>query len=50
MGIHNTKTFLDISAHLIRGSGSEGNHRCLTYLIDYRTNTAIFRSEIMSPL
>ena len=50
LGVNDTKTLLDVGAHLVGGGSCESNHGSLTYLIDYRTNTAILRTKIMSPL
>ena len=50
LGVNNTKTLLDVGAHLVGGGSCESNHGSLTYLIDYRADTAILRAEIMSPL
>ena len=50
LGIHNAKTLFDIGAHLVGGCGCKSYHRSLAYLIDYRTDTTIFGTKIMSPL
>ena len=49
LGIDNAEAFLYVSAHLVGSSGSQGNHRSLTYLVDNRTDATVFRAEIMSP-
>ena len=49
LSIHNTKTLLDICTHLIGGSGSKGDNRCVGYLIDRRTYPAILRTEVVAP-
>ena len=48
--IQNTQTLLDIRPHLIRSRSRQGDDRCLTNLVHDRTDTSVFRSEIMSPL
>ena len=48
--IEDAQTLLDICAYLIRGSGCEGDDRCFSDFIDDRTDTTVFRTEIMSPL
>ncbi len=50
IGIQDSQVFLDVGAHLVGGSGSESNDGSLPYLIDNRTDTAVFRSEVVSPL
>ena len=48
-GINDTQALLDIRTHLIRCRGSQGNNRCHTNLVDDRTDTTVFRTEVMSP-
>lgn len=47
--IHDTQILLDIRAHLVRCSRCQCDNRCIAYLIDNRTDTTIFRSEVMTP-
>ena len=46
---HHTQILLDIVLHLRCGGCSQCNERSFPDFIDNRTNTAIFRSEVMSP-
>ena len=50
LGINNAQTLLDIGAHLIGGCGRQGDDRSIAYLVDNRTDAAILRTEVMSPL
>ena len=47
--INNTQTLLDIRTYLIRCCCSQSNNRCHTNLVDDRTDTTVFRTEVMSP-
>ena len=48
-GIHDAKALLDVSPHLVGGSGCECYDGSHAYLIDKRTDTAILGTEVMSP-
>ena len=50
LGIDHVEVLLDVTAHLVSGRGSQGDDWSLAYLVDNRTDTAVFRSEVMSPL
>ena len=49
-GIHDAQVLLDIRAYLICSCSRQRNDRCITYLIYYRTDTTVLRTEVMSPL
>ena len=48
--IHNSQVFLNVATHLICRSSSQSYDRCLTYLINNRTDSTILRTEVMTPL
>ena len=45
----NTQTFLDIHLHFRSGRSGQRDDRCFPDFIDDRTDTTVFRTEIMSP-
>ena len=47
--IRHTQYLLDIFAHLLRGCCRQCYDGCTTYHIHYGTDTAIFRTEVVSP-
>ena len=47
--IEDTQVLLDVAAHLVRCRRRQRNNGCLAYLVDNRTDTAVFRAEVMAP-
>ena len=49
LGIDDAEILLDITTHLVGGCGCQSDDGGRTYLIDNRTDTTIFRTEIVTP-
>ena len=49
VSIQNAQVLLDIRTHLVGSCCRQGNDGCIANLIDDRTDTAILRTEVMTP-
>ena len=50
LGIHHPQVLLDIGTHLVGSRSGQGDDRCLPDLVDDRTDSAILRAEVVTPL